>query len=76
MNTKKRLLFDQIDRQIIKEFYEKSKTKSKIWVWWKKPIIVAQYERSKAEQKAAKECKEGLEKVFSVICVLDKYFTT
>ncbi len=48
--SKSGLLFDQIERQIIREFYEKSKTKSKSWIWWHKNSIVTRFESLKAKR--------------------------
>ena len=55
---KKGLLFNQIERQIIRGFYEESKTKSNGWIWWNKNIIVAQYESTKAQRDFKKAIDE------------------
>ena len=60
-NVKKSsLLFDQIERQIIREFYEKSKTKSKSWIWWHKNSIVTRFESLKAKRDFYKAIKNHL----------------
>ena len=61
-NVKKSgLLFDQIERQIIREFYEKSKTKSKSWIWWHKNSIITRFESLKAKRNFYKAIKKLFE---------------
>ena len=59
--SKSGLLFDQIERQIIREFYEKSKTKSKSWIWWHKNSIVTRFETLKAKRNLDKAIKKLFE---------------
>jgi len=75
--SKSGLLFDQISRQIIIEFYEKSKTKSKSWIWWNKNIIVTQYETLKAQRDFDKAIKKSFEEslLFKLMAKLDKWLS-
>ena len=59
--SKSGLLFDQIERQIIREFYEKSKTKSKSWIWWHKNSIVTRFETLRAKRNLDKAIKKLFE---------------
>ena len=59
--SKSGLLFDQIERQIIREFYEKRKTKSKSWIWWHKNSIVTRFETLKAKRNLDKAIKKLFE---------------
>lgn len=54
------ILFDQVSRKIIIDFYSRSKGKSKLWIWWNKNIIVTNYESIKAK----KEMDIQLKKLF------------
>jgi hypothetical protein len=67
------LLFDQISRQIILEFYEKSKTKSSLWIWWHKNIIVTCYEALKAQRDFDKSLNKSIKEslLFKFIAKLD-----
>lgn len=58
------LLFDQINRKIIREFYEQSKTKSKLWIWWNKNIIVTRYESLKDKRDLDKEINRSIKDLF------------
>ena len=74
-NVKKSsLLFDQIERQIIREFYEKSKTKSKSWIWWHKNPIVTRFEALRAKRNFYKAIKKSFEKslLFKLMAKLEK----
>ena len=46
----KKLLFDEWDRLVIREFYQKSKTKSSFWKWNNKSLIVSEFESLKAKR--------------------------
>jgi hypothetical protein len=46
--SKRSLLFDCIERQIIIDFYKKCETKSKWWKWWNSNTIINRYEQLKA----------------------------
>ena len=59
--SKSGLLFNQIERQIIREFYEKSKTKSKSWIWWHKNSIVTRFETLRAQRNFYKAIKKTLD---------------
>lgn len=48
---RKGLLFDQISRQVIIDFQQKSKNKGKFWIWYHQNIIVTNYENAKALRK-------------------------
>jgi hypothetical protein len=73
--SKSGLLFDQIERQIIREFYEKSKTKSKSWIWWHKNSIVTHFESLKAKRNFYKAIKKSFEKslLFKLMAKLDRF---
>jgi len=73
--SKSGLLFDQIERQIIREFYEKSKTKSKSWIWWHKNPIVTHFESLKAKRNFYKAIKKSFEKslLFKLMAKLDRF---
>ena len=72
--SKSGLLFDQIERQIIREFYEKSKTKSKTWIWWHKNPIVTHFESLKAKRNFYKAIKKSFEEslLFKLMAKLDR----
>ena len=72
--SKSGLLFDQIERQIIREFYEKSKTKSKTWIWWHKNQIVTHFESLKAKRNFYKAIKKSFEEslLFKLMAKLDR----
>lgn len=69
------LLFDQISRQIILDFYSKSKEKSKFWIWWNRNAIVTRYETIKVQHIFDKSVKKWIEKslVFRLIAKIDRY---
>lgn len=59
-----KLLLNEIERQIIIGFYEKSKSKSKLWIWWHKSITVSNYEILKAKRDFWKSIDADIEKLF------------
>ena len=75
--SKSGLLFDQISRQIIIEFYEKSKTKSKSWIWWNKNIIVTRYETLKVQRDFDKALNKSIKEslLFKLIAKLDRWLS-
>lgn len=60
----KKLLFDEIDRKIIRAFYKKPS-------WWSKPMLVERYEMVKACSKFRKELLM-IDKLILKICGLLK----
>jgi len=70
-------LFDQIERQIVRKFYEKSKTKSKSWIWWNKNIIVTRFETLKAQRDFDKAIKKSFKEslLFKLMAKLDKWLS-
>ena len=72
--SKSGLLFDQIERQIIREFYEKSKTKSKSWIWWHKNSIVTRFESLKTRRNFYKAIKKSFDEslLFKLMAKLDR----
>jgi adenylate kinase family enzyme len=75
--SKNGLLFDQISRQIIREFYEKSKTKSKTWIWWHKNLIVTCFETLKAQRDFDKALNKSIKEslLFKLITKLDRWLS-
>jgi hypothetical protein len=75
--SKSGLLFDQISRQIILEFYEKSKTKSKSWIWWHKNSIVTRFETLKAQRDFDKSLNKSIKEslLFKLIAKLDRWLS-
>lgn len=71
------LLFDQISRQIIREFYEKSKTKSNSWIWWHKNSMVIRFETLKAQRDFYKTLNKSIKEslLFRLIAKLDKWLS-
>ena len=72
--SKSGLLFDQIERQIIREFYEKIKTKSKTWIWWHKNPIVTRFETLRAQRNFYKAIKKSFDEslLFKLMAKLDR----
>jgi hypothetical protein len=75
--SKSGLLFDQISRQIILDFYEKSKTKSRSWIWWHQNSIVTRFELLKAQRDFDKAMKKSIKEslLFKLISKLDKWLS-
>ena len=75
--SKSGLLFDQISRQIICEFYEKSKTKSKSWIWWHKNSIVTRFETLRAQRDFDKALNKSIKEslLFKLITKLDRWLS-
>lgn len=48
--NRKHLLFNSFERRIIIDFYERSKTKSKLWIYFHKNQLVSRFELLKAKK--------------------------
>lgn len=77
-NARNGLLLDQIDRQIIIEFYKKSESKSKLWIWWHKNVIVSRYEGLKSSRELDRSYNIMMTEIikssyFKAISKLDKW---
>ena len=48
--NRKHLLFNSFERRIIIDFYERSKTKSRLWIYFHKNQLVSRFELLKAKK--------------------------
>jgi hypothetical protein len=71
------IILDQTSRQIIVEFYEKSKNKSALWVWWNKNIIVSNYEGLKAQRNLYRTVEKAFSELYvsKLITKLDRFLS-
>ena len=71
------IILDQTSRQIIVEFYEKSKNKSALWVWWNKNIIVSNYEGLKAKRNLYRTVEKAFSELYvsKLITKLDRFLS-
>lgn len=64
------MLFNEFERKVIIRFYEKSKTKSKFWIWRNRPFIVERFELMKAERDFSKALKTHF--IFKVLALITR----
>ena len=51
----KKLLFNQLERQIIIDFNSKKKSKGKFWAWWRSNIITDRFNILKAKRQLSRD---------------------
>ena len=62
--NRKRLLFNSFERRIIIDFYERSKTKSKLWIYFNENQLVSRFEGLKAKKDLNNAIMEDFKECF------------
>ena len=62
--NRKRLLFNSFERRMIIGFYERSKTKSKLWIYFHENQLVSRFEGLKAKKDLNNAIMEDLKECF------------